>query len=448
MTAPETKTRDRPRVVIVGGGFGGLAAARALRRARADVVLFDRRNHHVFQPLLYQVATAALSPANIAAPIRKVLGRQANCQVFMGEVTAVDVAGRQVIVNGEPYGYDYLILATGVETNYFGRDDWQPLAPGLKTIDEAINVRGRFLIAFEQAETETDSAARRAALTFAIVGAGPTGVEMAGAIAEISRNTLRNDFRHFDTDSVRVILIDAQDRILPTFDTGLSQRAHSDLEKLGVEIMTNTRVTEVEKSGLTVLRNDATERIGANNIVWAAGVKASPLGAATAEETDRMGRVNVEPDLAIPGHSEVFAIGDLANSVDRQSGKAVPGVAQGAIQMGRFAGKTIAREIAAVSRGKAPPGRGEFAYNDKGSMATIGRNRAVADIKGFRFGGALAFLTWAFIHVLFLIDFRHKVVTLAEWIWMYFFHERGVRLITGEGNIPRRVKAPRDDDRN
>jgi NADH dehydrogenase len=431
-----------PRVVIVGGGFGGLAAARALRRATAHVTLLDRKNHHLFQPLLYQVATAALSPANIAAPIRKIVAGHGNCDVVMAEVTDVDNAASTVTALGRSYAYDYLILAAGVRTNYFGNDDWAAHAPGLKTIDEAIRVRSRFLLAFEQAELDQDPAARTAALTFALVGAGPTGVELAGAIAEISRHTLRSDFRHFDTDSVRILLIDVADRVLPSFDPKLSARAHSDLETLGVEIMTGTRVVDVGERNLTVERHGRTERIEANNVIWAAGVAAVPLAAALGADTDAVGRITVGDDLAIPGQPKIFVIGDLAHRIDPRTDAPVPGVAQGALQMGRFVGRTIAVEIAARQRGHVAPQRGVFVYRNKGSIATIGRNRAVADVKGWKFGGRLAFIVWGLIHIYFLIDFRHRLLTLAEWIWMYFFYERGVRLITGDDAVLQKVNPP------
>jgi NADH dehydrogenase len=431
---------DKPRVIIVGGGFGGLAAARALRRADAEVVLVDKQNHHLFQPLLYQVATAALSPANIAEPIRKILGGQRNCQVLMAEVTDVDLGARTVRIADEPYAFDYLILAAGVVTNYFGKDGWAANAPGLKTIDEAIDVRSRFLRAFEQAEIEDDEAARRAALTFAIVGAGPTGVEMAGALAEISRHTLRRDFRHFDTKTVRIILLDMGDRVLPSFPRDLSDRARRDLDALGVETMLSTCVVEVDDGGLTVERDDRRERIDANNVVWAAGVKAVPLSEQLEAERDDAGRILVADDLTIPGHPGVFVIGDLAHRVDPRTETLVPGVAPAAVQMGQFAGSTIAAEIAATTR----PHRPTFIYNDKGTMATIGRNKAVAMIKGRKLVGMIAFGAWALIHILFLIDFRQRLLTLAEWTWMYFFYERGVRLITGRNAAPKAVRMPPD----
>ncbi|MHC4992287.1 MAG: NAD(P)/FAD-dependent oxidoreductase [Planctomycetota bacterium] len=436
---------ERPRVVIVGGGFGGLAAARGLRRSRADVLLVDRRNHHLFQPLLYQVATAALSPANIAAPIRKILARQRNCEVVMGEVTSVDLAGRTVtIADTEQYAYDFLVLAAGVCTNYFGREEWARHAPGLKTIDEAIDIRCRFLLALEQAEIETDPAARRAALTFAIVGAGPTGVEMAGAVAEIGRQMLARDFRHLERDAMRVILIDAVDRVLPSFAPSLSARAERDLESMGVELRLGARVVDVDAHGFVLEGSGGAERVDAGNLIWAAGVRAVDLTDDLEVETDAGGRITVGDDLAIPGRAEVFVVGDLAHRVDPVSGQPVPGVAQGAMQMGRFVGRLIAAEIDAQQRGRPAPDRGIFVYRDKGSMATIGRNRAIAEIKGFRVAGRLAFVLWGLVHILFLIDFRQRFSTLAEWTWMYLFYDRGVRLITGEHGSPKPVRPPPD----
>ncbi len=404
---------------------------RGLRRAEADVVLVDRQNHHLFQPLLYQVATAALSPANIAAPIRKIVARQANCEVVMSEVTDIDAAAATVTASDRQYAYDYLVLAAGVRTNYFGNDAWAKYAPGLKTIDEAIRVRARFLLAFEHAEIEQDAAARAATLTFALVGAGPTGVELAGAIAEISRHTLGRDFRHFDVKTVRVMLIDLADRVLPGFDARLSEWARRDLESLGVEVMTGTRVVDVDEHGLTVEQRERTRRIDAHNVIWAAGVAAVPLGASLGAETDSAGRIKVVDDLSVPGHPEIFVIGDLAHRIDPRTDALVPGVAPAALQMGRFAGRVIAAEITALARRRSVPQRGVFTYRDKGSLATIGRNRAVADIGGFKFGGRLAFIVWGLIHILSLIDFRQRLLTLAEWTWMYVFYQRGVRLITG-----------------
>ena len=439
----EKKTGLRPRVVIVGAGCGGLAAARALRRSPAEVVVVDKQNHHLFQPLLYQVATASLSPGNIASPIRRILRRQANTTVMMVPATDVDVATRTVSLEGQAYSYDYLILATGVETNYFGNDQWAMDAPGLKSIDEATEVRARFLMALEQAELETNAEAQRAALTFAIVGAGPTGVEMAAALADIVAS-VRRDFRHVDTRNARIILIDALDRVLNTFDPTLSARAAKDLGDLGVDLLLETRVTEVDAQGLTAQTPDGELRIEANNVIWAAGVRASLLGAALGVELDRAGRVLVGDDLTIPGHGEVFVVGDLAHRIDPKSGDPVPGVAQGALQMGRFAGETIANEIKAASTGRQAPERKVFVYDDKGALAIIGKNRAVAEIGRLRFAGFPAFLIWAFIHIISLIGFRRKLVVFTEWLWQYLFHSRGVRLITGEDRLPRSIDPPPD----
>jgi NADH dehydrogenase len=433
----------KPRIVIVGGGFGGLAAARALRRAQAEVTVVDRHNHHLFQPLLYQIATAALSPGNIAAPIRRIVRDQPNCEVIMAPVERIDLEARTVWLGSEPYSYDYLVLATGVETNYFGNDHWAKHAPGLKTIEEALDIRSRFLLAFEQAEIEQDEKAKRAALTFAIVGAGPTGVEMAGALAEIGES-VRREFRHIDTRTAKIILIDYADRVLGSFDPMLSERARNDLEGLGVQILLSTRVTDVDAKGLTAETPEGTVRVDANNVIWAAGVKAAPLTATLGVELDRAGRIVVGDDLSIAGHPEVFVCGDIASRIDPNTGVPVPGVAQGALQMGEFAGKTIAAELKAVSQGKPAPPRGVFEYNDKGSMAIIGRNRAIAQIGSLRIVGYLAFLMWAFIHILFLIGFRRKLIVFAEWIWQYFFQTRGVRLITDADRLPHPVKPPPD----
>jgi len=433
----------KPRVVIVGGGFAGIAAARALRRADANIVVIDRHNHHLFQPLLYQVATAALHPGTIAVPIRGVVSGQKNCRVLMNEVEDIDLDARTVMLGGEPYSYDYLVVAAGFETNYFGNDTWKEHAPGLKTIDEATDVRARFLLAFEQAEFEEDKAAKRAALTFAIVGAGPTGVEMAGALAEIADN-VRKDFRSIDTRTTRIIVLDFADRVLTSFPPELSERARRDLEGLGVEVILNTRVTGVDENGLDAETPEGALRIDANNVFWAAGVKGAALTQKLGVELDRSGRVVVEPDLSIPGHPNAFVAGDLALSVAPETGESVPAVAQGAIQGGRFVGRAIAAEIKAQRRREAPPARKPFSYRDKGSMAIIGRNRAVAHIGKLRFGGYLAFLLWALIHILFLVDFRRKLVVFVEWAWLYFTGGRGARLITGDDRIPKMIKPPPD----
>jgi NADH dehydrogenase len=437
--------RPRPRVVIVGGGFAGLEAAKALAGAEAELLLFDRHNHHLFQPLLYQVATAALSPGDVAAPIRSILRGQRNCRVVMAEVTDVELASSTVGVAGVArWVYDYLVLAPGAVTHYFSHPEWAAAAPGLKTVDEALDIRSRMLLSFEQAEIETDLEARRRGLTFAIVGAGPTGVEMAGALIEIARQTLRHDFRAIDTREVRVVLIDALDRVLPTFHPWSSGRARRDLERMGVELMLGTRVTRVDRQGLDVERPQGTERIDADNVIWAAGVRAHPLGARLGVETDRAGRVVVGDDLTVRGAPNVFVAGDLALRIDPRSGQPVPGVAQGAIQMGRFAGRTIAAELRELARRRRPPPRGVFVYDDLGSMATIGRYKAIAEIRGWRFGGLLAFLVWGLIHVTALIGFRRRLIVLAQWTWLYFFYTRGVRLITGDRRLPRPLVPPPD----
>lgn len=433
----------KPRVVIVGGGFAGVAAARALRGVEADVVVIDKHNHHLFQPLLYQVATAALHPGTIAAPIRSLVRKQANCRVLMAEVNGVDVDAQTIDLGGEPYSYDYLLLAVGFETNYFGNDSWKKYAPGLKTIDEATDVRARFLLAFEEAEFEQDQAAKRAALTFAIVGAGPTGVEMAGALAEVADN-LRRDFRSIDTRTARIILLDFADRVLTSFDPELSARAKQDLESLGVEVHLGTRVTDVDEKGLTAETPQGPLRIDANNVIWAAGVKGCALGETLGAELDRGGRVLVGEDLSIPGHPNVFVAGDLAHRLDPQTEQPVPAVAQGAIQGGKFVGETIAAEIKAKGKDQPPPPRKVFQYEDRGSMAIIGRNRAVAEIGKLRFGGYFAFLMWALIHILFLIDFRRKLVVFVEWTWLYFTGARGARLITGDDHMPKVIQPPPD----
>ncbi|MEM7435173.1 MAG: NAD(P)/FAD-dependent oxidoreductase [Myxococcota bacterium] len=439
----EAWRHDRPRVAIIGGGFGGLAAAKALRHADAEVAIIDRHNHHLFQPLLYQVATAALSPADIAAPIRKIVRGQSNCEVLMAEAKSVDLEAQTVHLEDEPYSYDYLVLATGAATNYFGKDDWVKHAPGMKTIDEAINVRARFLLAFEQAELEQDEDAKRAALTFAIVGAGPTGVETAGALSEVVES-VRKDFRHIDTTSSRIILLDHAERILMAFDPDLSSKAQKELESRGVEVMLQAMVTDVDDGGLTAKTPDGEVRIDANNVIWAAGVKATSIGATLGVEIDRGGRVMVGDDLTVPGHPNVFVVGDLAHRVDPNIGGPVPGVAQGALQMGAFAGNTIARELRAIQMGAEPSPRDVFVYNDKGEMAIIGRGRAVAQVGRARFAGYPAFFLWATIHIFFLIGFRRKLTVFIDWIWQYFFGTRGVRLITGRNRLPRPVKPPPD----
>ena len=410
----------RAHVVVVGGGFAGLAAARALARAPADVTLVDCKNHHVFQPLLYQVATAGLSPAEIASPIRRILRRQANVRVLLGEVTAIDPAAKRVRLDSGEMSFDFLILAAGVTHSYFGHDAWEAHAPGLKTIEDALEIRRRALLAFEQAEREEDAEVRRQWLTLAVIGGGPTGVEMAGAFAEIARHSLVRDFRRIDPRAARVILIEAGPRVLPSYPEDLSHRAQAQLEALGVQVLTGTPVTGVDEGSLQL----GGERLAARTIVWAAGVQGSPLARSLGTPLDRAGRVIVQPDLSLPGHPSVFVIGDLASL--EQDGRAVPGVAPAALQMGAHAGANLKRAL----RGEplAP-----FRYWDKGSLATIGRSRAIALIGSLRLSGFIAWLAWLMIHIFFLIGFRNRLVVLIDWAWAYVTYDRGARLIIGRG---------------
>ena len=434
---------NRPGIVIVGGGFGGVAAARALKRAEADVVVIDKHNHHLFQPLLYQVASAALHPGTIAAPIRSILHKQDNCTVLLHQVNGIDLAAQKIMVGSDSYTYDYLILAAGLETHYHGNDEWKHYAPGLKSIEEATDIRARFLLAFEQAEIEQDEDAKRAALTFVIAGAGPTGVELAGALAEVAKS-IREEFRSIDTATARIILLDMADRVLPTFPPELSARAQVDLQSLEVEVLLSSRVTDVDEKGLNAETPTGPIRIDTNNMIWAAGVRGSRLGEMVGGELDAMGRVMVEDDLSVPGHPNVFVIGDLAHRLNPKSGEPVPPVAQGALQGGKFVGKLITSEIRALQKGHPTPPRKPFVYQDRGLMAIIGRNRAVAQIGKLRIAGYNAFVLWALIHILFLIDFRRKLVAFVEWVTLYFWGARGARLITGEGRIPKIVKPPPD----
>jgi NADH dehydrogenase len=408
----------RPRVVIVGGGFGGLAAARELARAPADVTLIDRTNHHLFQPLLYQVATAGLSPADIASPIRRIVHRQANTRVLLDEVQHVDLAARRVALARDELAYDYLVLATGATHSYFGRDDWARHAPGLKTLEDALEIRRRVLLSFERAERETDRELVRQWLTFVVVGGGPTGVEMAGAFAEIARHTLVRDFRRIDPRMARVILVETGPRLLAAYPEDLSERAKAQLEALGVQVWTGAAVTGVDENGVDVGR----DRVAARTVVWGAGVKASPLGASLGAPVDRAGRVLVEPDLTVPGHPEAFVVGDLASL--QQDGRPVPGVAPAAIQMGRHAAANVARALRGLPL--VP-----FRYRDKGSLATIGRSRAVGIIGRLRLSGFVAWAAWLFIHIFFLIGFRNRFVVLFTWTWAYVTWQRSARLIVG-----------------
>jgi NADH dehydrogenase len=413
--------QNTPRVLIVGAGFGGLYAARSLARQPVSVTVVDRRNHHVFQPLLYQVATAALSPGDIASPIRWILRRQQNVEVLMGEVDRVDLARREAhLTDGSEIPYDFAIVAAGATHAYFGHDDWQPYAPGLKTLEDALAIRRRVLLAFERAERESNPERRAALLTFVVVGAGPTGVELAGALAEISRQSLARDFRHFDPGSARIILVEAGPSVLATFPETLRASAEEDLRRLGVDVRTRTAVTYVGPG--IVQAGDQT--IASETVLWAAGVAASPLGKSLGVPVDRAGRVLVNDDLSIPGHPEVFVIGDLA-SLNGADGRPLPGVAQVAIQMGKHAVDNVVRTI-----GGQP--RTPFVYHDRGNMATIGRASAVADLGRIRLKGFVAWVAWIFVHILNLIGFRNRLVVMVQWAWAYLTFQRGVRLITGE----------------
>ena len=406
-----------PHVVILGAGFGGLTAARALKRAPVRITVIDRANHHLFQPLLYQVATAALSPADISAPIRRILRRQKNVEVLLAEATAIDMPSRRVILADGEVEYDFLIVATGATHAYFGHDEWERLAPGLKTLKDALQIRQRILMAFEIAEREPDERLRREWMTFVIVGAGPTGVELAGTLAEVARQTLARDFRHIDTSQARVVLVEAATKVLGTFDNALSARAQDQLKKLGVEVRLGVPVSEITVDGVKV----GTEWIGARTVIWAAGVAASPLARSLNVPLDRAGRVRVEPDLTVPGHDNVYVIGDLAHL--EQDGKPVPGIAPAAMQEGRHAAANLLRSLGGQER--LP-----FRYHDKGMLATIGRGAAVAQIGSIRASGYAAWLLWLFVHIFFLIGFRNRLVVMIQWAWSYITFDRGARLIT------------------
>jgi NADH:quinone reductase (non-electrogenic) len=410
-----------PRVVIVGGGFGGLFAARALAGAPVRLTLVDRRNHHVFQPLLYQVATAGLAAPDIAAPIRHILRSQRNASVILAEVTGFDLQRRTVKLGDGELAYDFAVVAAGAGHSYFGHDDWGRHAPGLKTMEDAVEVRRRVLLAFEHAERQEDEALQREWLTFVVIGAGPTGVELAGALTEIARHTLHGEFRRIQPRSTRVILIEGADRVLPPYPPELSAKARRQLERLGVEVRTGTLVTGVD--GLGVQLGD--QRIAARTVLWAAGVAASPLGR-TLGECDRAGRVKVEPDLTVPGHPEVFVAGDLAALT--YDGKLVPGVAPAAMQMGRHAAGNIIRML------EGQPRR-PFLYRDKGSLATIGRKAAVADVGGLRMSGLLAWLAWLGIHIFFLIGFRNRAVVIFDWALAYLTYARSARIVLGRPEV-------------
>jgi len=446
--APDGVTVRRHRVVVVGGGFGGLQAVQGLRDAPVDVVVIDRRNFHLFQPLLYQVATGALSPGEIASPLRGVLKRQRNATVVLAEVTGLDLERRVVHVRGVGGGreadiaYDTLIVAAGAGHSYFGHDEWAAVAPGLKTLEDALELRRRILLAFEAAEVEPDPEIRRARLTFVVVGAGPTGVELAGQIAEIARDTVRRDFRHIDPSVARVLLVEGADRVLTTFDPSLSRSAERQLEQLGVTVMTGRLVTHIDAEGVVLTTPDGgEERVASRTVVWAAGVAASPLGRALGQASgapvDRAGRVTVRPDLTLPGHPEVMAVGDMTRVEDGRGGVLpLPGVAPTAMQQGRHAARVVAARVA------GHPEPGPFRYSDKGNLATIGRLRAVGELKGVRLRGLVAWLAWLTVHLFYLTGLQNRVLVLIRWTVSFLTRGRGARLITGDDAPPSADPAP------
>jgi NADH dehydrogenase len=410
-------SHQKPHVVILGGGFGGIRAARGLRQAPVHVTLIDRANHHVFQPLLYQVATAGLAPSDIASPIRWMLRKQRNATVLLDEVLGVDAERRVVQLDGgRDITYDYLVVATGARHSYFGHGEWEEFAPGLKSLDDALEIRRRFLLAFELAEKSEDEAEQRALQTFVLVGGGPTGVELAGVMPSIAHDAMRRDFRRIDTRNTRVVLLEGGPRVLPSFPASLSARAQKDLEELGVEVRTNALVTRVEPDAVWV----GDERIATRTVFWAAGNAASPIGQSLGSHHDRAGRIQVSPDLSIPERREVFVIGDLA--IVTQDGKPVPAVAPAAMQMGDAAARNIRRDL----RGEP---RVSFRYRDKGDLATIGRHKAIADFGKFHVTGRLAWWFWLFVHIMYLVGFRNRLSVLLQWAYAYITYQRGVRLI-------------------
>ncbi|UKO98606.1 NAD(P)/FAD-dependent oxidoreductase [Nostoc sp. UHCC 0870] len=418
-------------VVIVGGGFGGLYAAKALKTANVKITLIDKRNFHLFQPLLYQVATGTLSPADISSPLRSLLSKSKNTKVLLGEVNDIDPEAQQVILDDQVVPYDTLIVATGAKHSYFGKDNWKEFAPGLKTLEDAIEIRHRIFSAFEAAEKETDPEKRRALLTFVIVGGGPTGVELSGAIAELAYKTLKEDFRDIDTSETRILLLQGGDRILPAFTADLSQSAAASLEKLGVIIQTNTRVTNIDNDIVTLKQGDEFKEIAAKTVLWAAGVQASTMGKVLAERTgvecDRAGRVIVEPDLSIKGHKNIFVVGDLAN-FSHQNGQPLPGVAPVAKQEGEYVAQLVRKRL----RGQTLPA---FNYTNHGNLAMIGQNEAVVDLGFINMEGFSAWLFWLFIHIYFLIEFDQKLLVMIQWGWNYITRKRGARLIIGEESL-------------
>jgi len=429
----DTSSPSKPRVVIIGAGFAGLTAAKALAKAPVDLVVIDQHNYHLFQPLLYQVATAGLSPADIASPIRQILSRQSNTTVMLAKVSGVDLSRKEVVAEGRRIPFDKLIVATGARHAYFGHDEWEKYAPGLKRIDDATYLRRRILLAFEKAESETDLDERRRLLNFVIVGAGPTGVEMAGAIAELAKKALASDFRTIDPSKARIVLVEAGTRVLPAFDSPLSAAAMRALEKLGVEVKLGSAVTACDEDGVIV----AGERIEARTVIWAAGVMASPAGDWLNAKTDRSGRVIVNPDLTIPGHPGVFVIGDAASAHDAH-GRPLPGVAPVAKQQGAYVAKRL---VAELKGGSTPP----FRYRDYGSLATIGRKYAVVQMGPLRLTGFIAWLIWCVAHIYFLIGFRNRLAVILNWAWNYLTFQRGTRLITGlTGSRMEDMETPAD----
>jgi len=417
------------RVIVLGGGFGGLSAVQRLKRAPVEVILIDRRNFHLFQPLMYQIATGSLSPGEIAAPLRGVLSRQKNTQVLLGEVSDIDPAAKKIqLLDGAIFDYDSLIVATGSQTSYYGNDSWREWAPSLKSVEEATAIRHKILYAFERAERAATHEESRAWLTFVIVGAGATGMELAGALAEIANETLKHDFRHINPQEARILLVEGGPRVLPSFPEDLSAKAEKLVTKLGVEVMKGVMVTSINADGVTFRRGDKTESLAAHTVLWAGGVETTTFGRKLAQrthaETDKSGRIKVNPDLTIPNHPDIFIVGDLAHATD-QDGKPMPGVAQVAIQGGAFAAKTIK---ARIENKKA---EAAFHYFNKGDMAVIGRAAAVANIFGFHLSGFIAWFTWLFIHLIYIVEFQNRVMVFIQWGFEYLTFSRGARLITG-----------------
>jgi NADH:ubiquinone reductase (H+-translocating) len=427
------------RVVIVGGGFAGLYAAKALGNSSTQVTLIDKRNFHLFQPLLYQVATGALSPADISSPLRGILSKYRNIKVLLDEVSDLDPGSKTIALKQDSIDYDTLVVATGVSHHYFGNEHWKLMAPGLKTVEDALEMRRRIFMAFETAEKEPDPAVRAAWLTFVIVGGGPTGVELAGAIAELAFHTLKNDFRNIDTTQAQIILIEGLDRILPPYPPKLSVEAGKALQRLGVTVRTNAIVTNIEDNVVTVKQGDSIDAIPSRTILWAAGVKASAMSQVLQDRTgaslDRAGRVMVEPDLSIPGHPDIFVIGDLAHYA-HQGDKPLPGVAPVAVQQGKYVAQLIQQRL----QGTTPTA---FQYDEAGSLAVIGQNEAVVALRSLQFSGLPAWLIWVFAHIYFLIEFDNKLLVMMQWGWSYFTRHRGARLITGEGKV-----MPVEEDAN